>query len=57
VANFALSGVAPISKSAVSRVSKPADGTTSSARPIENRRHSRFGNLRYDFGEMLQLSF
>jgi hypothetical protein len=41
--------VAPISKSAVSRVSKPADPTPAHDLPIENRRYSRLGNLRYRF--------
>src|SRR5439155_15261329 len=37
--------VAQTSKSAVSRVSKPASAAT--PRRLGNRRHGRFGNLRY----------
>ena len=39
--------VAQTSKSAVSRVSKPAAGVTSGACRLGSRRYSRFGNLRY----------
>ena len=39
--------VAQTSKSAVSRVSKPAVGATSGACRLGSRRYSRFGNLRY----------
>src|ERR1051325_392900 len=49
--------VAQTSRSAVSRVSKPADASTfSTARRFGNRRHSRFRNLHYRRGVVLALA-
>jgi hypothetical protein len=50
---LACSHVAQTSKSAVSRVSKPASASQWHALPIGNRRYSRFGNLRYGLADFV----